>query len=166
MVRDPVTGRRLHKRSERNWQIEVPDDYDFDIDLLPTSNTYRYLAEKAARDGVQLSTAEQIMPRAVDEPLSGQVAVMPMDERAGKYERPLVFSDFRPGRPDIIYINAAAEHLEEIKDRVDEMRHYGEDAVEQVERIDLQSLWQDYNEILRRAKAGRKTFGAQTRGLF
>lgn len=166
MVRDPNTGRRLHQRTERNWSIEVPDEYSYDLSLLPSSATYRYLAERAARDGVQITTAAEVLPRPVDAPLIGQGAVMPRDARDMRDGRPLIYWDMRAGRVPIIYINPAQEHLEELKDRVDEMRHYGQDVIEEREQVDMQDVWLRYNEMLRRKKAGRKTFGAQTRGQF
>lgn len=170
MPRNPVTGEPLafqKPEHRRGWSIELPTEgeFEFDLTLLPSASTFQYLAQRAAEQGVQVATKQTLARRSIDQPERGIVAVMPSDEREARRERPLIYFDNRAGMSPVLWINAANEHMEAVKDRVDEMRHYGTDQPAPYTRPDMQQVYAEYLDQQRRMHRGQRTYGSETRGL-
>lgn len=118
------------------------------------------------RAGVAYATGHEAHGRRVDQPLWGQTAVMPRDEREAKYDKPLLYVDHQPGKVIQIAVGAGSEYWQDLKDRVDEQRHYGQDRVERrpLPRHFYELVWHEICERRRRANRGAKTYGPATAG--
>lgn len=126
----------------------------------------RYLAEKLRNqtDGqLEAKPIHEAVNRRVDQPLWGQTAVMPRDERDQKDEAPLVFVDNQPGKTPIALINLERLHWRDCKDLVDEHRHYDTGRLDRdVAPPDMNDVFQQWVSRALDAQVGRKRFFFQT----
>lgn len=132
---------------------------EFQLALPATHRTLDYLRKQAEQEGVQMTVAARSM-RPMQQPGFGRFAVMPRDEREAKYGKPLLYFDMprEPAQTPLCVVGWGAMHLEELKDKADEMRHYGED-VEPEEPTDWNLVLRERRERQKARRAGRKTFG-------
>jgi hypothetical protein len=131
-------------------------DYDF---FLPESYVHRLIWEQAKRQGVQATTREGVSGRPVDAPVTGQVALLPRDEREAKSGKALAYFDM-DGDVPIGVVGAGEIAWQELKEIVDEAKHYGTLTPQLPERRDIRAVWLDEKERAWRAKRGMKTTGA------
>lgn len=136
---------------------------EFQLALPATHRMLDYLRKQAEQDGVQMTVAVQ-SARPMDRPAFGQFAVMPRDERQAKYGKPLLYFDMPQGPTEtpLCVVGWGTMHLGELKEKADEMRHYGEDAIEE-EPTDWNLVLRERAERRKARRAGRKVFGPTAR---
>ena len=116
--------------------------------FVPASYVHQQAWRRAQARGLETTTVEGVGYRRVDDTVKTKVAVMPRDERDAKYGKPLVYADMTPGRQPILYAGGGTKHVEEMEEKVAEMRHYGVDQEEQPDRPDMQAVWSNMVEYL------------------
>lgn len=173
-MRDPQTGERLPWATPLStpaaierakfWKGQLPEEYGYDIDLIPGPTAYNLLLDiqkRMADQGVTVTAEiQQMMDLPVDRPLRGKVAVMPEDARDIRdfKGKPLMLMDFTPGRVPLVLVGNATEHIEALSEKADEMRHYGTDVPdlrEAYEAPDVQADFYQWTEQAQDAQAGR-----------
>lgn len=159
MPRDAESGERIAGTSKRERLIRKP--FRSGSISVPQSFAMRKLYERLRNDGVIGTDRRDVAGRNSDDPVRGRVMVMPRDERDAKYEKPLMYADFQPGRAPLLVIGGGAEHWQDLKEMADEARHYGDDRPE-IPKIPVsyEDLWKAMLERIADARAGRKTYGA------
>lgn len=165
MPRNPNTGERTADTGKQHRTPVVP--YRRGTIAVPASYAMRKLYERMQHDDVHLTTGADFENRRVDDPVQGQAMVMPRDEREAKYERPLMFADFQPGKSPLLVMGMAASHWQELKEIADETRHYGKDVPQidrQFAKKSPEEYWHDIVDMRKRYAAGRKTYGASPKG--
>lgn len=173
-MRDPTTGIPLPYATPRSdkrarmrasqWAGEFPDETEIDLYLVTSRNAHnavREVQERVARHGVTVTAELQAMTRfPVDRPLGAQYAVLPRDERDVRdfHGRPLMYVDARPFRPLLVLVGNARHHVEALKERADEMRHYGTDIPPMGARYDVNAGLAEARERWEAARNGRRQF--------
>lgn len=161
--------RQAKARSQGEWNLTprrplTPDsgEYEFRLSLQPGHNTFKYLQEKAAKEGVWVTNARGALDDR-DGPTLGTVAVMPRDEREAKYGKPLMLADLHPHKSPLLIVGGAASHWQALKEKADEMRHYREDYQDDQTVLPWQEIWNRLIELKRHRARGRRMF-AQYQG--
>lgn len=171
-VRNPETGQRQPwlkpRKALRRWQEwegDLPTNGAFDLELLPSKNTHRYIQElqrRAADQGATVSAEwQQMLQFPVDRQPVGMIAAMPRDERDVRdfHGKPLMLVDNRPGGPTQILVGNARRHLGDLIDEANERRHYGTDRPDYLgPTVDMQAVWEQWTERKRDHDAGRTKF--------
>lgn len=138
--------------------ISEGDEYELQMTMLNSHSTYKYLQERAAKGDVtittQLGTNEEHIVGA------GKVAVMPMDSREAKDDRPLLMAYLdRDGRSNVV-INDGRMRTRDLADKIDEELHYGQVYTDDQpeEPIDYREVMQLLVEHRKSRAFGRKHF--------
>lgn len=158
MPRDSTTGART---ADTRKQVRArPPATRRGTISVPQSYAMKQLYERIQRAGAEMTDQRGVAHRRTDNPVRGQVMVMPLDEREAKEGKPLLYADFAPGKSPLMVIGMGAQHWQDLKEMADEARHYGQDRPE-IPRLPVsyEDLWQTMIDRRRRAAAGRKTYG-------
>lgn len=95
--------------------------------------------------------------RAIDAPQPERVAIYHPDEREARYDKPLIYADYRDGRRPVVIVGGGTEHTGALAEMAEEIRHYGSDepaAVQARQRPNVQALWSEYIETAHRRQQG------------
>lgn len=123
---------------------------------LPKSYRQTVNYEAAAdKEGVLLTTHKGVRGRRVDDIVREKVAVMDRDERVAAKGKPIVYVDFTPGQTPLLIVGGGEYHWQELKERADETRHYGDDQ-RSPETHDRADLFGAYVEEAERRQQRRK----------
>lgn len=133
---------------------------------VPASYMARKQWEAMQRERVLRATQSDVARKPADNPIQGTVAVMPRDERQAKDGNPLMLVDVQPGKTPVAVIGMGAVPWQDLKDQIDEHRHYGYDRPNIPKLpVSYEDIWGTLVEKRDRAAKGIKTYGAETRGL-
>jgi hypothetical protein len=152
----------MQHRLRVNAQGKVIGDESLPL-ALPEDYVYRRIRAAAEKEGVYATTADGVVGRRGDMPITSQVAVYSRDERDVRDGlRPGLYADLSPGEEPIV-IEGGGRHLQDMKEQIDEMRHYGTDALPERENpwptSPTEMFW-NLREMGVRLRKGRRTHGA------
>ena len=150
--------------SLRQYNYRSPTGRTWSL-YLPVTAGHARVQQQAEKQGAGATTSHGVLGRRVDQPVHGTVAVFQRDEREARRGKPIALYSHVEGRPPLLLMGMGEEHLEALTEKAQEMRHYGEDAVQrQNDRPDMQALWNRNVERAKRKAEGRITYGRATKG--
>lgn len=113
---------------------------------LPDHYLYKAMRNRAARLGVTVAGRRAATGGGAAAPLAGKVAVMPADDRDGRYGRPGVYVDYTGRAP--IGVVGQGRHLEDMVEEVDDMKRRGLDVPKREQRGPTKSDWMNQWDVI------------------